>query len=116
MSATTTWTASNSSSDPTVPASATINSVAGISRVCTGFSATLACSDADQPPTQFKILDQNNKVLWGGVLSAPAGGSDKISITGLEVTADPGLGMTIVFLTGPVVGSVQAVAFCGRDA
>jgi hypothetical protein len=106
-----------STHQPGAAAQATITKAApgaGIRRIVTGFTCSIACGATAQTPVAVELLNGAAQI-WVGQLSAPINTCASITQTGLELAIDGNQTVTLRFAAAGVAASLEAVAMHGYD-
>jgi hypothetical protein len=102
---------------PGAAAQATITKAApgaGIRRVVTGFTVSIACGATAQTPVAAELLNGAAQI-WVGQLSAPINTCASITQSGLDLAIDVNQTVTLRFAAAGVAASLEAVALHGYD-
>lgn len=111
------WTANH------IPAAGVLATVtragqAGVVQVCRSITASISAVNV-QGAINVVLRDGASgagAILWSCGFVVPAGNSDRVAITGLNIAGTAGEDMTLEFTGAPAAGNGEQVTFTGYDA
>lgn len=104
---------------PTTATQATVTQASagtGLKNYCTAIIACVSCGANDQTPIQVYLRDGATgagTILFAATLAAPAKGSDKIVLSGLNIAGSAATAMTLEFSAAGVTASQETVTLIG---
>lgn len=108
------WTVTTTASAAAQAVATKAAGASGITHVCYGIVASIACGATAQTPINIQLVDGSTTILSAEV-SAPVDGCAILQLTNLHIPGSAATAMKLQFAAAGVAASIQSVTLIGYD-